>query len=227
MIVTDDHDKTRPGEPSPSSTVMLLRDGEDGIETLGVVRNERISFAGALAFPGGSLDAGDFILAARLMPRDPMAPYRVAAIREVFEETGVLLAHGEERLSEPLLATLRARLLAGELTFERLLVEFDLRPSLEELIYFAHWITPERFPRRYSTHFFVADMPAHRSAEHDGDELVSSFWMKPGLVLEWCRNGTHIVMPPTEQSCALLADFDCVAQARAALALMQVRVEVG
>lgn len=227
MIVTDERDKTRPEKPIPSSTVMLLRDGAEGIETLGVVRNERISFAGALAFPGGSLDAGDYVLAARLIPDDPMAPYRVAAIREVFEETGVLLAQGEERLSDTLLATLRAGLLAGELAFDRLLMEFDLRPTLEELIYFAHWVTPESYPRRFSAHFFVADMPPHRIAVHDGGELVSSFWMRPAEVSVWRREGVHIVMPPTEHSCTLLAGYDSVAQARAALALRHVREVVG
>lgn len=225
--MTDERDKTCPGKPIPSSTVMLLRDGAEGIETLGVVRNERISFAGALAFPGGSLDAGDYLLAAKLIPGDPMAPYRVAAIREVFEETGVLLAQGEERLSDRLLATLRAELLAGELGFDRLLMEFDLRPALEALIYFAHWVTPESYPRRFNAHFFLADMPRHRRAAHDGGELVASFWMKPAQVSAWRREGVHIVMPPTEHSCTLLAGFDSVAQARAALAVRQIREVVG
>jgi 8-oxo-dGTP pyrophosphatase MutT (NUDIX family) len=173
----------------PSATILMLRDGPRGLEVFMVVRHHEIDFAsGALVFPGGKADPGDFDEG--LLPRldgadaDPtLRGIQVAAIREAFEECGILLARatGEDglisggRLAE--LERYRNALHAGELSMLEFAEREDIRLACNELTHFAHWITPENLPKRFDTHFYLAMAPADHLALHDGHESVDSVWI--------------------------------------------------
>ncbi|MEA2788300.1 MAG: hypothetical protein QOG73_706 [Acetobacteraceae bacterium] len=180
----------------PAATIMLLRDGLDGIEVFMVVRHHAIEFAaGALVFPGGRVEESDFDLAAGDCPNiDGLSTealaFRVAAIRETFEECGVLLArpHGSDRLIdaetlERLQDQHRAALNAGSIGFDAVLGSEGLQPAPDLLVHFAHWITPAHQPKRYDTHFFLAEAPEEHLAVHDGEEAVESIWIPPSQAL--------------------------------------------
>jgi 8-oxo-dGTP pyrophosphatase MutT (NUDIX family) len=116
--------------------------------------------------------------------------FRVAAIRETFEECGVLLARpiGSDQLIDA--ATLkrledqhRAALNAGSIGFDAVLASEGLEPAPDLLVHFAHWITPATMPKRYDTHFFLAEAPPEQLAVHDGWEAVESIWITPGQAL--------------------------------------------
>jgi 8-oxo-dGTP pyrophosphatase MutT (NUDIX family) len=182
----------------PAATIMLLRDGPDGIEVFMVVRHHAIDFAGgALVFPGGRVEETDHELAER--PQDCPNPdgldvedlaFRVAAIRETFEECGVLLArpHGSKDLIDA--ETLRrledqhrGALNAGSIGFDAVLGSEGLLPAPDLLVHFAHWITPASQAKRYDTHFFLAEAPIAHLAVHDGWEAVESIWITPAQAL--------------------------------------------
>ncbi|PPQ29647.1 NUDIX hydrolase [Rhodopila globiformis] len=182
----------------PAATILLLRDGSDGIEVFMVVRHHAIDFAaGALVFPGGRVEEADFALAAQ--PVDHPVPgrpdtdgmaFRIAAIRETFEECGVLLARprGSSGLVDAaalqrLDAQYRAALNAGSIGFDTVLEAEDLMPAPDLLVHFAHWITPVNQPKRYDTHFFLAEAPPEHLAVHDGTEAVESIWITPRQAL--------------------------------------------
>ena len=182
----------------PAATILLLRDRPVGIEVFMVVRHHAIDFAaGALMFPGGRVDDTDHELAIRAedcpnpdgLTAEALA-FRIAAIRETFEECGVLLARprGSDQLIDA--ATLkrledqhRAALNAGSIGFDAVLGSESLLPAPDLLVHFAHWITPAHQPKRYDTHFFLADAPAAHLAVHDGWEAVESIWITPAQAL--------------------------------------------
>jgi 8-oxo-dGTP pyrophosphatase MutT (NUDIX family) len=188
----------------PAATILLLRDGPDGIEVFMVVRHHAIDFAsGALVFPGGRVEESDHLLAERTSdcpnPKGldvaDMA-FRVAAIRETFEECGVLLARprGTHHLIDA--ATLkrledqhRAALNAGSIGFDAVLASEELVPAPDLLVHFAHWITPANQPKRYDTQFFLAEAPAEHLAVHDGHEAVESIWITPAQALAGADDG--------------------------------------
>ena len=180
----------------PAATIMLLRDGPDGIEVFMVVRHHAIEFAaGALVFPGGRVEESDLELAAGGCPNparldtEALAS-RVAAIRETFEECGVLLARplGSDGLIDAATLTRledqhRAALNAGSIGFDAVLGSEGLLPAPDLLVHFAHWITPSTQPKRYDTHFFLAEAPIEHLAVHDGREAVESVWITPARAL--------------------------------------------
>jgi 8-oxo-dGTP pyrophosphatase MutT (NUDIX family) len=199
--------------PRLAATVLLLRDGEDGMEVFMVVRHHEIDFAaGALVFPGGRVDPGDHDIAAdpALYPNadghDGTA-LRVAAIRETFEECGVLLAR--PRGSGALVDALRLRaieeahgaaLLAGTTSFAAMLNAEDLVLAPDQLVAFAHWITPVRISKRFDTHFFLAVAPDNQIAIHDGSESVDSTWISPRAAIAETEAGRYKLVFPTEMN---------------------------
>ncbi|MGZ5090482.1 MAG: NUDIX hydrolase [Burkholderiales bacterium] len=199
----------------PAATVMLLRDGDDGMEVFMIVRHHKSDVhAGALVFPGGRVDAEDYELAvdAAVFPAQDgvdaaMATLRVAAVRETFEECGVLLARarGEEALVSAdrlrdIDAAHRAAMLRGERTFGAMLAAENLVLAPDTMVYFANWITPERRTKRFDTHFFLAAAPSDQVALHDGQEAVDSVWIAPGTALERARAGTYDLRFPTQMN---------------------------
>lgn len=215
----------------PAATILLLRDGAAGLEVFMVVRHHAIDFAsGALVFPGGRVDDGDHAVAAQpaLCPNpqhlDPAAlAFRVAAIRETFEECGVLLAR--PRGSDSLIgaadlqrveAAHRTALAAGSVPLETVLRAHDLVPAIDLLVHFAHWITPAHQPKRYDTHFFLAEAPAAHLAVHDGSESVDSIWIAPAQALAETAVGRFKLVFATQKNLEKLARFDTAAAAMAA-----------
>jgi len=196
-------------EPVPAATIMMLRDSSDGMEVFMVVRHHQIDFAsGALVFPGGKADPDDFdpALAPRLVgaAEDPdMRANQVAAIRESFEECGVLLARCEssdQLIDGARLARLepyRDRLHKGEVSIAEFLETEKLTLACDRLTHFAHWVTPDMMPKRFDTHFFLAVAPADHLAIHDGHESVDSVWIRPADALAEAAAGTKTVIFPT------------------------------
>jgi len=184
----------------PASTVMLLRDGKRGMEVFMVVRHRQIDFAsGALVFPGGRVEASDKVLAGG----DAHGAFRVAAVRETWEECGVLLA---EAGSPP----------EAEGEFAAMLAARRLMPTVSSLAHFAHWITPVNVPKRFDTHFFLAAAPEDQAALHDGQETVDSVWIRPADALTEGIAGTKKLVFPTRMNLTKLARHDSVAEAFAA-----------
>lgn len=211
-----------PAPARPAATILLLRDGEAGPEVFMVVRHHQIEFAaGALVFPGGRVEEDDRAIAERIAPGMERGHYRIAGIRETFEECGVLLAHDEaNRLvtAERLLAieaTHRAAMTEGRTTFAAILEAEGLRPIPQAMRPFAHWITPADLPKRFDTHFFLAEAPPEQLAAHDGGEAVDSVWIRPAQALEEAASGTRTLLFPTRKNLEKLAAFGSVAEAMA------------
>ena len=177
----------------PAATIMLLRDGPQGLEVFMVVRHHQIDFAsGALVFPGGKVDVRDTEAVVRERTigagelDDQLLSMRVAAIREAYEECGVLMARSRDDgqlVSGSRLADLeewRDRLNRNEIGIGEMLEAEDLVLAADTLTPFAHWITPKMMPKRFDTHFFVAHAPEDHVAAHDGHESVDTQSLQSG-----------------------------------------------
>lgn len=201
--------------PRLAATVMLLRDGGDGMEVFMIVRHQKSEFAGgALVFPGGRVDPEDHDLAADAAVFAPQpgvdaeaAALRVAAIRETFEECGVLLARarGESTLINAarlrdIEKAHRPAMTKRERTFGAMLAAENLVLAPETMTHFAHWITPEHVPKRFDTHFFLAAAPQDQIALHDGHEAVDSIWITPHGAVERSKAGTYTLVFPTQMN---------------------------
>lgn len=198
--------------PRLAATVMLLRDGAVGMEVFMIVRHQKSEFAGgALVFPGGRVDPEDHDLAADASVCAPLpgvaAALRVAAIRETFEECGVLLARarGENTLisaerARDIVAAHRPAMTRRERTFGAMLAAENLLLAPDTLTHFAHWITPEHVPKRFDTHFFLAAAPQDQMALHDGHEAVDSIWITPQAAVDQSKAGTYTLVFPTQMN---------------------------
>ena len=201
-------------KPRPSSTVLLLRDNaaKREIEVFMMVRHHQIEFqSGALVFPGGSVDKGDQEIIGRpelysggegLDEAD--LSFRIAAFREMFEESGILLARpvgskvlvDAKRASE-IAAAHRTALCEHKTSFLRVLADSGMQLALDALIPYAHWITPEGLPKRYDTWFFLAAAPPDQLGAHDGKELTESVWVSPREAIEGGDSGRFKLPFPT------------------------------
>jgi 8-oxo-dGTP pyrophosphatase MutT (NUDIX family) len=228
-----------PAPPRPAATVVLLRDAEGGPEALLLRRHRRSGFAAdAWVFPGGVVDQSDRAAdaadrldgpspgewARRLRVDDPAeaAGYVTAAIREAFEETGILLAHGDRVSAAPAhaaesLAVARRALLNEVVTLRDVAVGNGLRLAGDELIYVGHWITPEPEPRRYDTRFFAARAPAGAVCDAHDAEMTDSVWLRPAEAVERFRHGQLKLLPPTVHTLQRLDGFASWDELRAAL----------
>lgn len=210
-----------------AATLVLVRDGTRGLEVLMIVRHHEIDFAGGAAvFPGGKVTDWDHDR--RLAARSPAAEgddgfryaARIAAIRETYEECGVLLARavgsstllGRERL-EALRLPWQERLARAGSGFADMVCAEGLEPATDLMLPFAHWVTPEVSPKRFDTHFFIARAPAGQVARPDASEAVEAFWVRPADALAECAQGGRTFMFPTVANLALLAQSADVAQA--------------
>jgi len=217
-----------PPEAKPSATILLVRDGASGLEVFMVQRHHQIDFAtGAMVFPGGKVDAADAdpALAARCdgSVSDELRPIHVAAIRETFEECGVLLARPSgsralvpgARLAE-IERRHRAALNAGERTLREIAEHEELRLANDLLVPFAHWITPVFMPKRFDTHFYLVAAPPDQLAIHDGGESVDSVWTRPSDAAAERAAGRRTIIFPTFMQVRKLGRTDRVADAIAA-----------
>jgi 8-oxo-dGTP pyrophosphatase MutT (NUDIX family) len=184
--------------PRLAATVLLVRDGPYGVQVFMVVRHHRIEFAsGALVFPGGKVDPEDRELAGG----DEDKAARIAAIRETYEECGVLLADGATQSSAPFYQRLR---------------DEKLSLALDALVPFAHWVTPTILPKRFDTRFFIVEAPAEQMALHDGGETVDSVWIEPARALAEASEGRRTLVLPTRLNLELLGQSATAAESLAA-----------
>jgi 8-oxo-dGTP pyrophosphatase MutT (NUDIX family) len=201
--------------PRPASTTLLLRDGASEIEVFMMVRHHQIEFnSGALVFPGGSVDKND-----REIVADPSLysggegldegalAFRIAAIRETFEESGILLARPkgssalvDARRAGEIAAAHRQDVCDGRCPFLKVLTDNGMLLALDELIPYAHWITPEGLPKRFDTWFFLAAAPPAQAGAHDGRESTDSIWVSPREALAGGDSGRFKLPFPTTRN---------------------------
>ncbi|MBT8088065.1 MAG: NUDIX domain-containing protein [Gammaproteobacteria bacterium] len=201
----------------PSSTVVLTRPGPEAPELFMVRRHAKSAFGSAYAFPGGVVeddDAAVYEFCAGLTAAEANRHLGVksngldlysAAIRELFEETGVLLAD-IGAISEDL-AVVRDGLNADTDRWLDFVARNKLDLHCDRLHYFSHWITPQIFDKRFSTRFFVAEMLAGQRAEHCGGELTDSRWSTAHDMLDAGRSGEVRLHFPTIKTLELIARY--------------------
>lgn len=216
-----------PPVPVASATVLLLRDDRGPLEVFMVQRHHQIDFAtGALVFPGGKADASDrdpglrgHCVGAESLS-DVQLALHVCAVRETFEECGVLLARergGSALLPEtrvrPLEERYRDDLVAGRTGMLDLVREHGLELATDAMVPFAHWVTPVYMPKRFDTWFYMAAAPADQVAAHDGHESVDSVWIRPEDAVAEARAGKRTIIFPTMANLVKLARAKSVAEA--------------
>ena len=222
----------------PAATIMLLSDRPD-LHVLLLRRRAASEFVGGMSvFPGGGVDAADADADAACRGlRDDAASARlgleagglafwVAAIRETFEEAGVLLAVDAATGAEPELAGPRAAHYAAlrrEVDEERLGIrdlarDEGLLLSADRIRYVARWITPPGPPRRYDTRFFVAALPPGQEALHDDREAVHSEWLRPADAIRRYEQGERAMLPPTYGMLRILSHYATSGEAMRAAA---------
>jgi 8-oxo-dGTP pyrophosphatase MutT (NUDIX family) len=210
--------------PRDAATVVMLRDGDSGLEVF-LIRRHGLSdvLGGAYVFPGGKLDASDRQLNPKIhldqhpeelhaalgepdIAVDMATGLYVAALREAFEESGVLFTQD---------ANAASAYLAHPTTtpFNQLLTDLSLRLQTSAVLPWSRWITP-RMPsvsnKRFDTRFFVAAVPPDQVARHDNHEATESRWLTPRMALEQYRAGEMELAPPQIMSLAHLARHSSV-----------------
>lgn len=215
------------------ATVALLRDATAGFEVFMLKRSSAAVFSpSAHVFPGGAVDESDQADAGEtwcapldVTPTIPVAFY-VAALREAFEESGLLLAHDTSgatvRFDDPgtaeRFALHRKAVHAGESSIGDVCAQEGLLLAVDRLVLFGHWITPRGAPRRFDTRFFAARAPQHQLASPDGHETTSGVWTRPVDMLAANDAGAVELILPTRRSLEQLATFASVDEALDGLA---------
>jgi 8-oxo-dGTP pyrophosphatase MutT (NUDIX family) len=221
--------------PKDSATVILVRQAQGKtMEVFLARRHVNQSFmAGAFVFPGGRLEAADAdsALTEFISAKDDFHPHSLlqdnaltkktalsfffCAIRETFEETGVLFARTKgghsidfgNAVIKSRFAAYRQSLNLGNITLTEIARQEELILMPKLLIPYSHWITPEIVPKRFSTRFFLAELPQGQSATTDKDELTSSLWVTPHDALQIYTAGKITLMPPTLKTIEEMAKF--------------------
>ena len=220
-----DTPKKEPAPPRPATTVLLLRPSRRGdkaspLEVFMVVRHHQIdSFSGAIVFPGGKLEEadGDKRLRARSGGPDTISDdelkFRIAGVREAFEECGVLLARkrGQKALIaaadlKPIEDRWRAKLAKDEASILDLVEAEDLELATDLMTPYAHWITPVFVPKRFDTWFFLAEAPEDQIALHDGSESTDSVWIGAQQAIDEAVAGRRTLVHATTKNLELLAE---------------------
>lgn len=238
MKLTFDLDRTGEVPLRDAATVVLARDGAEGLEIFMLKRNMNSDFVGgAYVFPGGGVDpedraddlgpvcAGrtDADASARLGIDAGGLAFWTAAIRESFEEAGVLLARGASGSHVDLDGPDAARWAEHRRAVDggdRRLVEVceaeGLQLAVDDLHYFGNWVTPEGSPRRYDTRFFVAAAPEGQTPLHDDHEVIANEWLRPADGLARALAGELTMLPPTMASLRAVEPYETVADLLAA-----------
>ena len=228
-MITDLQSETPkdPVTPIPAATVISLRDTPTGMEVLMVQRTKKADFAGgALLFPGGKVDNSDYEvlkLDRCSLPNDVpdnQKALRVAGVREMFEEAGLLFVRGSgdthvisKERAEVLKNIYRQDLLSQKITFHEIVEAEDLVVASDLLIPFAHWITPITGRKRFDTHFLVAQSPDGHIASHDGSETLDTVWIDPLTAITEAEEGKRRVVFPTRMNLKKVSESTTVASA--------------
>ncbi len=216
--------ESTPVAPRPSATVAVVREGEEAPEILLVRRRAGDAFGNAYTFPGGVVDHDEsnaqVVCAGRtaaeanaiLGTADGLDFYS-AAIRELFEETGILLARdaaGDWPADAAAFAKQRAAVDRSELAWPDFLRSAGLCMAADALHYFSWWETPIDYPKRWSARFFAAVLPPGQEAEPDGKELTDSRWLTASTALALRAAGELKLPQPTRRNLDLMAGFPSV-----------------
>lgn len=189
-----------------SASILIIRDGADGLEVLMVRRHKDIEFAGgAYVFPGGKVDQGDLGLSKNILSFPAgYSELTHTAFREVFEESGLIIGKHNNA------AQFREALLAEEMPFSDIIKAANITFDMEAILPFARWVTPHNYPKRYDTRFYLAKAPDDQTATPDGYEAVELKWVKPFDFIEEFRD---LMMFPTIMNLKLLGAASSVMQA--------------
>jgi 8-oxo-dGTP pyrophosphatase MutT (NUDIX family) len=228
--------------PRPAATIVLVRPRDAGPEILLLRRNRTVGFVpGAFVFPGGRVDADDGtpqilsrlrgVTAAQAGSRldliggdPPAAAYYVAALREAFEETGLLVGvdtaghRAPNAATDPRTRSAQLDLHGGRRAFGDILAELGITLDGGSVEYIAHWITPLAEPRRYDTRFFAAVVDADSEALPDGQEITEAVWLTPARALECNQRGELPMVFPTIKTLESLRGFRSVSELFASFA---------
>ena len=221
-----------PAVPRPAATVILARNVSDGIEVFMMERTTAVEFAkGMHVFPGGALDRADHhpemaslcvglddkLASETLGIEQGGLAYWIAAIRECFEESGLLLGYrGNDQLLQlaqdeaERLAALRLEMAQSKLSFIDILLREQVKAATDRIAYYSHWVTQAGRPRRYDTRFFVAQAPEGQTALEDNHETVGQIWVRPDQAIDLHRAGSLNLMFPTIKTLESLAPFKYV-----------------
>lgn len=218
---------SEPAQARPSASIAIVRDGAAGLEAFMIVRAREVDFAsGASVFPGGRITDDDRDPRLRALSDgagaldDEELAYRIAALREGFEECGLVLARTPDgSLAGPAAAArldeARLPVERGERAFADVLDSEGLRLACDLLIPFGLWITPDFVPKRFETRFYLAPTPAGQDLVHDGSEAVASEWLRPAATIEEADVGRRALVFATRMNLMRLAEHADVAAALA------------
>lgn len=230
-MITDERthamtEKQNAAEPRPAATVLLLRD-QPSFQVLMVKRHHQIDFAsGALVFPGGKTHAGDTDerWSEHAVGWDRFDPVqrtlRIGAIREAFEEAGILIAEHEDgrQFADACDPSVRSAVDKGELDFLSVVKGLGVKLQLDALSVFARWITPAMMPKRFDTWFYAIHAPKDQIAACDGRETVDAQWIEPAEAVRLGTAGERTIIFPTLMNLRLLAEAsdaaDCIRRAQ-------------
>jgi 8-oxo-dGTP pyrophosphatase MutT (NUDIX family) len=214
----------KPVTPLPAATLVLLRETNPGVEVLLTQRHTANKFAGGdFVFPGGKIEVDDnpddaiawctgldpARAAARIGTPDTRTAigYWVGAIRETFEEVGVLLAYdaagNPARVDAPRFDEYRAACQTDNPAFWTMVKTERFKLATDRFVFFAHWITPEESPYRYDTHFFAAPLPEGQTPVADDHEVVDMRWFSPHGAIDAFQRGEISLRNPTVQNLKL------------------------
>ena len=214
-----------------ASTIVLLRDASEGYEVFMLKRTQQSTFPNLYVFPGGKVDAEDEQCDAYCDPRlaketsailgeqQDGLKYWVAAVRECFEECGVLFAHKNSDQHSALnnglmqeLRQVRYDLCNNAITFQVLLEKFSLQISVSEIHYLSHWITPKVMPARFDTRFFIGALPPGQDVDVHSTELVSGTWVRPKTALKRFAQKQWRMILPTITTLRMISSFESMAR---------------
>ncbi len=229
-------DAREPAQPHPAATVILLRPAAAGPEILLTLRPSSMAFAADMhVFPGGRVDPADAdrslfarsvisssvaaaALGGALAPDVALAAH-VAAIRELFEEAGVLLADGGARAASlSLVGAARSALLRGETTLAAIADDLDLRLRTDLLVPLSRWVTPPTLPRRFDARFFAVALPEGTAPSFEGGEVVAHAWLRPTDALTAMAAGRLAMWLPTSTTLQQLEHARSIEEIRERLA---------
>lgn len=207
-----------------AATVVLARDGAEGMEVCLLRRSSKSSFmASVIVYPGGAVDPEDYTLAtservhaSRALWHTPESrAHAIAALREAFEESGLLAASFKAPPRQERLDELRLGLRSDAITFQEVLRALDANLVLDELWFFDRWVTPPWETKRYDTWFFLTRAPEGQRLYSDGVEVTDERWMTPQNALERYHARELLLAPPTWATIKDLANFTRVDDAMA------------
>jgi 8-oxo-dGTP pyrophosphatase MutT (NUDIX family) len=196
-----------PVKPRDAAAAILYRHTPGGLEVFWLKREAKLRFAGGYhAFPGGRVDAADAqVPVAGAEGLD--AALRVAAARELFEETGALVAEGAARVPGPELAAARKALVEEKASFKDVLARWSLSLRAKDFLDAGRWITPPFMPVRFDARFFLVEVPLSAAAEVWPGELAEGGWVKPKEALQRWQDGTALLHPPNLHAMQVMEGF--------------------